>query len=145
MYVGVWLYLCMVGLGSAIFLGSGSIDGHSMQHLVEQLQCTMQMHFYPAGRLFNGLTRIIRSPALHKAKPQYAQATQIIHTNASGSGDAYNTIRNTYSNKFAIIYFYNSVGLLLPPPPICWLETPATAAACAAAAACALVASECIC
>lgn len=34
---------------------------------------------------------------------------------------------------------------LLPVPPICWLATPATAAACAAAAACALVASECIC
>lgn len=68
-------------------LGSGAINGHGMQHLIEQLQCTMQMHLNPAGRLLDRLSRVIRSPALDKAQSQYAQATQIVHTDASGSCD----------------------------------------------------------
>lgn len=121
-------------------LGRGAIDGHGMQHLVEKLQCTVQMHFNPAGRLLDRLSRVIRTPALDKAQSQYAQATQIVHTDASSSCDTCKEETRLIST-IAGLRCYS----LLPVPPICWLATPATAAACAAAAACALVASECIC
>jgi len=123
-------------------LCSGSINWHGMQDLVKQLQRPMQMHLDPAGRLLNWLPWIIRSPALDKAQSQYAKTSQIIDSNASSSRNAYNELANKSINSNTMIQWLNS---LLPAPPICWLDTPATAAACAAAAACALVASECIC
>jgi len=72
-------------------LCSGSIDGHGMQHLVEQLEGTMQMHLDPAGRLLDWLSWIIRSPSLDKAQSQYTKTTQIIDSNASSSRNAYNS------------------------------------------------------
>lgn len=54
---------------------------HSVQHLVQQLQRTVQMHLHPAGGVLDALPRIVRTPALHEAQAQDAQPPEIIHTN----------------------------------------------------------------
>jgi len=56
------------GLGG----GTRAIDRHGVQHFVQQLQGAMQVHLDPAGRFFDGLAWVVRSPALDEAQAQDA-------------------------------------------------------------------------
>lgn len=59
--------------------------GHGVQHLIQELQSSVQVDLDPAGRLLDALPRVVGSPAFHKAHAQDAQPTEVIHAD-SGSG-----------------------------------------------------------
>lgn len=63
-----------------------SIDGHRVQHLVEQLQRSVQVHLDPARCVLDRVARIVGTPALDEAQTQNAQAPQIVDANAGGRG-----------------------------------------------------------
>lgn len=65
---------------------SRPIDRHLMQHLVQQLQGPVQMHLDPAGRFFDRLSGIVGAPTLHERQSQDAEASQIVHPDASRRG-----------------------------------------------------------
>lgn len=55
------------------------IYGHGVQHLVQQLQRPVQVHFNPARRLLDGLSRVVRAPALDEAEAEDAEPAQVVH------------------------------------------------------------------
>lgn len=50
-----------------------------VQHLVQQLQCTVQMHLQPARGVLDALSGVIAAPTFHKAEPHDAQPAQVVH------------------------------------------------------------------
>lgn len=73
--------------------------GRGLQHLVEQLQRTVEVNFDPARRLFDCPTRVVGAPALDKRHSQDAQSTKIIDADAStlwiSSWDVNKCVRQT--------------------------------------------------
>lgn len=54
---------------------------HSVQHLIQKLQSTVQVNLHPAGCVFDALPGVVGPPPLHEAEPQDTQAPQVINTN----------------------------------------------------------------
>lgn len=55
---------------------------HSVQHLIQKLQGTVQVDLHPAGSVFDALTGVVRPPAFHEAEPQDTESPQVIDANA---------------------------------------------------------------
>lgn len=45
---------------------AGAVDGHCVEHLIQQLERAVQMDLHPARGLLDGLARVVGAPALHK-------------------------------------------------------------------------------
>lgn len=45
----------------------------------------MEVNLNPARGFFDALSRVVWAPALHEAHPEYAQAPEVVYTNASSS------------------------------------------------------------
>lgn len=73
---------------------SGVVNGHGVEHFVQQLQSPVQMHFDPAGSFFYGLAPIVRSPALHKGQPQNAQPAQVVDSDPRSSRQTCGQVRD---------------------------------------------------
>lgn len=68
-----------------------SLHWHSMQNFVQQLQCTMQVHFNPARSVLDGRAWIIGAPSFNEAQSKYAQSPQIIDADTSSRVETYLT------------------------------------------------------
>lgn len=57
------------------------LRGQVVQHIVQELQSSVKSDLDPTWRLLDALPAVVWPPTLHKAQPQDAQATQVIHSN----------------------------------------------------------------
>ncbi len=51
-----------------------------VQHLVEQLQRSVQVNLQPAGGVLDALTRVIAPPTFNEAQTHNTQPAQVVHT-----------------------------------------------------------------
>lgn len=51
-----------------------------VQHLVQQLQRSVQVDLQPAGGVLDALTRVITAPTFNKAQTHDAQPAQVVHS-----------------------------------------------------------------
>lgn len=63
-------------------------QGHRVEHLVQQLQCPVQVHLHPAGGVLDALPGIVRPPTLHETQPQDTEASQVVHSDTCSGGEA---------------------------------------------------------
>lgn len=50
-----------------------------VQHLVKQLQRSVQVDLQPAGGVLDALTRVITAPSLNKAQTHNTEPSQVVH------------------------------------------------------------------
>lgn len=59
------------------------MNWHSMQNLVEKLECAMEMDLDPTRRFFDALSLVIRAPAFNEGKTQDAKPSKVVDADAS--------------------------------------------------------------
>lgn len=84
---------------------------HSVQHLIQKLQSTVQMDLHPTWRVFDTLPWVVWPPALHKAETQDAQSPEVVHANPCCCWQTWNHvtfIRWPFLENWGFIYCYET-------------------------------------